>query len=103
MNSVINWLIVKTWKSDYFKSWVLAQARHVATALGTALVLHGFANKEMSEDIVGFIVAAASFYLAALDVKVVDGKIRVALNTMPPTAPVIPVTVEPLPDVETKK
>src|ERR1700744_3956238 len=96
MDSIINFFVTKIWKSEYFHSWVLAQARHVATAAGTALVMHGLANKEMSEDIVGFVVASASFYLANLDVKVVDGKIKVALMTEPPTAPVIPVEVEPL-------
>ena len=102
MDSLINFFVTKTWKSEYFKSWVLAQARHAATAAGTALVMHGLADKGMAECIVGLVTAAASFYLANLDVKVVDGKIKVALMTEPPTVQTIPVETKELPPVVEK-
>lgn len=97
MDGLYNYLINKTLKSDYFKAWVLAQARHLGTVLGTYLVLHGYGNNEMAQEILGFVLAAANFYLAALDVKLVDGKIKVALNT---PVPVTPVEVKELPPVE---
>jgi hypothetical protein len=95
MNNIINWIIVKTWKSDYFKAWVLAQARHAGTVAGTTLILHGLADKGMAEQISGFVVTAAMFYLANLDVRLVDGKIKIALLSTP-TDPVIPVEIKPL-------
>lgn len=101
MDSLYNYLLTKTLKSDYFKAWVLAQARHAVTAGGTYLVIHGYANNEMINEFLGFVVTAASFYLASVDVKVVDGKIKVALNTVPPvvTDPVIPIEVHVLPEI----
>lgn len=105
MDSLYNYLINKTLKSEYFKAWVLAQVRHMITAGGTYLVVHGLASNDMVQDLLGFAITSASFYLAALDVKLVDGKIKVALNTVPPivTDPVVPVEVHVLPDIETKK
>jgi hypothetical protein len=101
MDSLYNFLLSKTLKSDYFKAWILAQARHAGTALGTWLVFHGLANNEMAQDITGFLITASMFYLANLDVKVVDGKIKVALETIPPTVAIkdTPVEVHVLPDV----
>jgi hypothetical protein len=102
MDNLYNYLLTKTLKSDYFKAWVLAQARHAVTAGGTYLVIHGLANNEMVNEALGFVLTAASFYLASLDVKLVDGKIKVALNTVPPvvTDPVVPVEVHVLPPVD---
>lgn len=102
MDNLYNYLLTKTLKSDYFKAWVLAQARHAVTAGGTYLVIHGYANNEMMNEALGFVLTAASFYLASLDVKLVDGKIKVALETVPPvvTDPVVPVEVHVLPDIQ---
>jgi len=102
MDNLYNYLLTKTLKSDYFKAWILAQARHAVTAGGTYLVIHGYANNEMVNELLGFVLAAASFYLAAVDVKLVDGKIKVALNTIPPTVtdPVTPVEVHELPPIK---
>lgn len=97
--SILDGLLNKFIKSDYVKAQVLAQARHIATGFGVWLVTKGLADHAMSEDLVGFVMAATSFYLANLDVKVVDGKIKVALETPPPSAPVTPVTVQPLPPI----
>lgn len=79
LDTILNKLI----KSEFVKARVLAAVRHGATALGVWLVSKGLADNSMSADIVGFAVAAASFYLADLDVKVVDGKIKVAFLTEP--------------------
>lgn len=77
MNSMFDWLI----KSDFVKAQILAFARHAVTAVGAGLVAHGYANGAMVESASGFIAVAISFYLSQLDVKGVDTKIKVALNT----------------------
>lgn len=87
MNSLYVYLIQKTIKSDYFKAWVLAQVRHVITAVGAAAVAKGLADQSMVEGFIGFTTSAVGFYLAAVDVKQVDGKITVALNTPPEYTP----------------
>ena len=87
-------------KSDYVKAFILANARHVATAAGTYLVIHGLANQSIADQLLGLTISIVSFYLANLDVKLVDGKIKVALNTPVPTTPV---EVKELPPVEAKK
>lgn len=84
MNSLYVYLIQKTIKSDYFKAWVLAQVRHVITVAGTAAIAKGFADQSILEGFLGLATTTVSFYLAAVDVKQVDGKITVALNTAPP-------------------
>lgn len=94
--------------SGFLKSRIQALARTVAMAGGTYLVQHGLANQEISTALVGAIVGLVAMYLQDLDVKVVDGKIKVALNTQSPqtpvdstgqTDPIIPVTVKELPPV----
>lgn len=93
-------LFIRLIKSEYVRSWILAQVRHVMTALGTALVMHGLADKGLSEQLTGFVLAAVSFYLANLDVRVVDGKIRLALETPPPGQQVLE---ETQPNTETSQ
>lgn len=83
MNNLYIFIINKTIKSDYFKAWVLAQVRHIVTAVGTALVAKGLADNAIVEQVLGTATMIASFYLANLDVKGVDGKIKIALATAP--------------------
>lgn len=80
----MDWLFSQFIKSDFVRAQVLAVVRHLLTALGVALVSHGLADHGMAEDLVGLGVAAASFYLSNLDVKNVDKKITIALNTPSP-------------------
>lgn len=107
MNNLYVYLINKTIKSPYFKSWVLAQVRHIITAAGATAIAKGYADQSMIEGILGFATTAAGFYLANLDVKSVDGKIKIALGTEPPsddltgnTVKTIPVEVHVLAPVE---
>lgn len=86
-DNLLPYIINKTIKSAYFKAWVLAQARHIVTALGAAAVAKGYADSSMVEGAMGFVMTAVGFYLAALDVKIVDGKIKIALHSEPPTTP----------------
>lgn len=93
MDSLLSWFI----KSDFVKAQILAQTRHIVTALGAAAVAHGYADHSMVEAMMGFCTSAVGFYLANLDVKSVDGKIKVALNT---PAEQIPADPSPQPDVK---
>lgn len=68
-------------KSDYFKAQLLAFTRHVVTAAGSGLVVHGYATDGMVQLSVGLAVATVSFFWSQLDVKWVDGKIQIALQT----------------------
>lgn len=97
MNDTINWLIAKTINSDYFKSWALAQLRGYIATGGGALVAYGFLDNNTQAKVTGALIALAVYYLQHIDVKVVDGKIKIALLT---AVPVVPVTVEPLPDIK---
>jgi hypothetical protein len=86
MDSLLSWFI----KSDFVRAQVLAIVRHLVTIAGTAAVAHGLADQSMVEGALGLATTAVSFYLANLDVKGVDKKMTVALNT-----PVINPTPEP--------
>lgn len=106
--SFSDYFINKAISSGFLKSRIQALARTVAMAGGTYLVQHGLANQEISTALVGAVVGLVAMYLQDLDVKVVDGKIKIALNTQPPripvdptsqTDPVIPVTVKELPPI----
>lgn len=90
MDKLFTYVLEKTIKSGYFKAWILAQARHLVTAAGAAAVAKGYADASMVEGAMGFVMTACGFYLAALDVKVVDGKIKIALHTEPPEVPYVP-------------
>lgn len=79
-NNLFNYLI----KSDYVKAQILAFARHVVTTVGAGLVVHGYASSGMVESASGLVCMAISFYLSQRDVKKVDEKITVALNTPTP-------------------
>lgn len=80
MDSILSWFI----KTDFVKAQILAVVRHIVTAIGVALVTHGLANDSMIQDLLGLATTAVSFYLSQLDVKSVDKKIAVALNTPSP-------------------
>lgn len=82
MNSLFSWLIT----SDYVKAQILAFARHLVTTLGAGMIAHGYANSGMVESASGFVCLTISFYLSQRDVKGVDKKIEVALNTPSPLA-----------------
>lgn len=110
--SLSDFFINKAISSGFLKSRIQALARTVAMAGGTYLVQHGLANQEISTALVGAVVGVVAMYLQDLDVKIVDGKIKVALNTqpsqttpvydvndVPPTDPIIPVTVKELPPI----
>lgn len=97
MDSLYNFVINNTLKSEMFKAFVLANVRHVITGGGVWLVQNGYATNSMVEQAMGLALTIASFYLANLDVKLVDGKIKVALNT---PAPTVPVQTEILPPVQ---
>lgn len=110
--SITDYVLNKAVSSGFLKSRIQALARTVAMAGGTYLVQHGLANQEISTAVVGAVVGIVAMYLQDLDVKIVDGKIKVALNTQPTqppvdstgqTDPIIPVTVKELPPVNNGK
>lgn len=84
MSTFTDFLINKSINSGFVKSRIQAWARVGAIALASYLVTHHVANQAIASDIVGSIVGLVALYLQDLDVKVVDGKIKVALNTNPP-------------------
>lgn len=84
MDSIINFIITKTWKSDYFRSWVLAQARVLAATATGGLALHGYITNDIQQQIIGIVASLVVYYLQNLDVRLVDGKIKIALNTPVP-------------------
>lgn len=70
-------------------------------ALSTWLVTKGMADQSIADFIYGSIVGLVTMYLQDLDIKVVDGKIRIALHTNPPvSAKTTPVEVHELPPVK---
>lgn len=82
-DNLLPYVLEKTLKSEYFKAQVLAQARHWLTGIGTIAIAKGYADSGMMESVIGLVMISISFWLAHLDVKRVDGKIRVALETPP--------------------
>lgn len=84
MTNLTDWLINKSINSGFLKSRVQAGARALAMAGASYLVQHGLANQEISQALVGAVVGLVALYLQDLDVKVVDGKLKIALNTNPP-------------------
>lgn len=81
--SILDYVINKSISSGFVKSRIQAWARVGATAGAAYLVQHGLANQEISQALVGSVVGLVALYLQDLDVKVVDGKIKIALNTPP--------------------
>lgn len=82
--SILDYVLNKAVSSGFLKSRIQAGAR--ALALGGAgwLVQHGLATNSTSQVIVASIMAIVAVYLQDLDVKIVDGKIKIALNETPP-------------------
>lgn len=78
-----NWLINKTLKSGFIQSRILAWTRAGALAFATYLVKEGFADDNIAAKIVGFAVAVVTLYLQDLDVKIVNGKLKIAFASMP--------------------
>ena len=96
-------LINKAIGSGFLKSRIQALVRALAVSGGTYLVQHGLANQEISTALVGLVVGVVGLYLQDLDVKVVNGKIQVALSQgSTQSLEPVPVEVKPLPPVETK-
>lgn len=71
-------------KSDYVRAQILAFVRHLVTAAGVSLIAKGYADDSLVQAAAGLATGAVGFWLASLDVKKVDEKITVALNTPPP-------------------
>jgi len=82
--SFTDYFINKAIDSGFLKSRIQAAVRALAMAGGSYLVQHGLANQEISQAVVGAVVGLVALYLQDLDVKVVDGKIKIALKTNPP-------------------
>lgn len=102
--SLLDLVLNQAIDSGFLKSRIQALARALAVAGGTYLVQHGLATQDISNALVGAVVGLVALYLQDLDVRVVDGKIRVALSTPSKSVdPVIPVTVETLPPVNDGK
>jgi hypothetical protein len=85
--SIQEYLINKLITSGFLKSRILAWTRIGAAALGTYLVTKGVANYDIANTVSGAVVSIVSLYLQDLDVKVVDGKIKIALKTDPASIP----------------
>lgn len=77
-------LFSKIIKSEFIRARILAFVRTLSAGLGAWLVSKGLADQSMTDALTGLIVGATSFYLADLDVHIVDGKIKVALLTPTP-------------------
>jgi len=71
-------------KSDFVRAQILAFVRHAVTAAGAGLVAKGMIDNNILQDASGLAVALVGFWLGHQDVKAVDQKITVALNTAPP-------------------
>lgn len=93
-DKLFNYLI----KSDYIKAQILAQVRHMVTALGVSLVAKGYADDSTVQACTGLAVALVGFWLANRDVKKVDEKINTALATPLPSQGVSVTTVVTAPD-----
>lgn len=71
-------------KSDYVRAQILGFVRHTVTAIGVGLVANGYADDSLVQGAAGLATGIVGFYLASLDVKKVDQKIKVALATPSP-------------------
>lgn len=79
--SILDFFINKAISSGFLKSRIQAGARLALTAGATYLVTKGLADQSVANTIVGSGMAVIAAYLQDLDVKIVDGKIKVALLT----------------------
>lgn len=80
LNRLYTWLL----NSGFLKARILAWVRIGAASFGTYLITKGLADQSIADAISGAIVNIVTLYLQDLDVKVVDGKIKIALHTEPP-------------------
>lgn len=98
---ITDWLYNKLIKSGFIQARILAWTRILAAALSAWLVQKGATDQNIADFISGSIVGIVTLYLQDLDIKVVDGKIKIALNTEPPvSAPVTPVETHELPTIK---
>ncbi len=102
MDGIINFIIDKTWKSEYFRAAVLAQVRGWAATAAGAMAVHGYISNDIAQQIIGVAAALAVYYLQNLDVKLVDGKIKFALHTYPPVTDLTGNTIKTV-TIETKE
>lgn len=70
-------------KNPLTRAYVLAVARHGVTLLGGILVAHGYLHNDDVSDFLGFCTTVVGIYLAQLDVKGVDVKIKDAKAEQP--------------------
>ena len=98
---ITDWLYNKLIKSGFLQARVLAWARAGAFAFTGYLVTKGLATQDIADFAASSIVGLVTLYLQDLDIKVVDGKIKIALMTEPPvSAPLTPIETRELPPVK---
>lgn len=81
---MLDWLYTKLINSGFLKARLMAWARLGSIAVSSYLVTHGLATDGTAELISGAILSIVTAYLQDLDIKVVDGKIKIALHTPAP-------------------